>query len=202
MVKPSSIRHYFLLGAEVSLVESIIVLLGPIGLYFSPFGSFSLWHAALQLALFIPLVQIPAFVFNRMSYVDIGWPVGVVMLAVTTFIYADGYWLRKYVTCACLLLHGGRMAFGALVIFFPYKFPQDLPRYQYAYLRWVKRTKMPPSSWKFKIQHDTLQQAFFQRGRARYAYHDVYLQQIRIDITFGGIWLVQLDVLLVYGKLG
>jgi len=48
-----------------------------------------------------------------------------------------------------------------LLYFFPYKFPEDLPRYQYAYLRWVKKTKMPPSSWKFKIQHDTLQQAFF-----------------------------------------
>ena len=28
-----------------------------------------------------------------------------------------------------MLLHGGRMAAGALVLFFPYHWPEDLPRH-------------------------------------------------------------------------
>lgn len=142
------------------MVETVLVYLAPIGLLYSPFAYHFLWHCLLQFALFIPLVQLPAFLFSRMSYVDIGWPVGLVVLAVTSILYGTGYWLRRYIVGGCLLLHGGRMALGGLLMFFPYKFAEDLPRYQYAYIRWITKTNMTPSSWAYKIQHDTLQQAF------------------------------------------
>lgn len=52
------------------------------------------------------------------------------------------------------------MAFGALVLFFPYRWKQDLPRYQYAKVRFMGKDGMPEHLWPLKVQHDTLQQAF------------------------------------------
>lgn len=52
------------------------------------------------------------------------------------------------------------MGFGALAMFFPFHFKEDLPRYQYAKVRFEKQDGMSASSWPIKIQHDTLQQAF------------------------------------------
>ena len=74
-----------------------------------------------------------------------------------SLLHADGYWVRRWVMSACLALHGGRMFFGALVLFWPLRWKQDLPRYQYTKLRW-ERDGMPASSWPLKLLHDALQQ--------------------------------------------
>jgi len=71
-----------------------------------------------------------------------------------------GYWLRKWVVGGCLLLHGLRMAIGSLVMFYPYRWKEDLPRYRYAKVRFEGQDGMDPRLWPFKVQHDTLQQAF------------------------------------------
>ena len=94
-----------------------------------------------------------------MSYVDIGWPIGLCCLAVTSMVEGSGLDARKYLATICLLLHGGRMALGALALFFPYKWKEDLPRYVYARTRFVESTG-DSGLWPLKQQHDTLMQAF------------------------------------------
>lgn len=113
-----------------------------------------------QLAIFVPIVQIPALLKSRMSYVDLGWPYGLCALALNTIFRGEGDWKRRALCGSCLLLHGFRMSFGATMMFYPYNFKEDLPRYQYAKVRFETQDGMPSKYWPIKIQHDTLQQAF------------------------------------------
>ena len=48
-----------------------------------------------QSILFTLVVCIPIWRTSRMSYVDIGWPWGLVLLGLISFIFSDGYWLRS-----------------------------------------------------------------------------------------------------------
>jgi len=103
-----------------------------------------------------------------MSYVDIGWPTGLVFLSYHILTYNDiNNNLRVLMIGIGLALHGGRMAIGAIVLFFPYRWKEDLSRYQYAKEKWVKtmsRLGISPSSpswWWLKQQQETLFQAFF-----------------------------------------
>lgn len=50
------------------------------------------------------------------------------------------------------------MALGSIVMFFPYSFKEDLPRYQYAKVRFETQDGMSPSLWWVKMQHDIMQQ--------------------------------------------
>jgi len=97
-----------------------------------------------------------------MAHVDIGWPWGLVVVALNAYSFGTGYWLRKALICSALGLHGLRMGLGALVLFgqqtgWRYRFDRDLPRYEYARHRWEEEG-MPLAHWWVKIQHDTLQQ--------------------------------------------
>ena len=85
-----------------------------------------------QLVVFTLVVQIPTFVTGKMSYVDIGWPMGLVVLAANLMLYGPASLERRLVVGVPLMLHGGRMFLGALAMFFPYVFKEDLSRYQYA----------------------------------------------------------------------
>lgn len=113
-----------------------------------------------QIAIFTVMVQLPTLLTGKMSYVDIGWPVGVVAVALTA-LTGQGWAARKMLVCGALSLHGLRMALGALALFFPYTFEHgDLSRYQYAKARWIEHTGAPRLWW-LKQQHDTAMQAFF-----------------------------------------
>lgn len=152
--------HYIQAGARLNALEVLLVYVLPFFFLVSQFCDWFLWNTACQLMLFVPVVQIPALITGHMSYVDIGWPCGLVLLGINAVVYADGYWMRRWVTGGCMILHGSRMALGALVQFFPYRWKQDLPRYQYAKVRFEGKDGMPRHMWPFKVQHDTLQQAF------------------------------------------
>jgi len=155
-----SIYHCFQCGARLAPWECLLVYSVPFVFLMSQFRGWFLWNAACQLMLFVPVVQVPAYLTGHMAYVDIGWPCGLVLLAINSFLYGDGFWVRRWGASICMLLHGGRMALGALVLFFPYRWKQDLPRYQYAKVRFMAKDGMPEHLWPLKIQHDTLQQAF------------------------------------------
>eukprot|EP01063_Lacrimia_lanifica_P032148 TRINITY_DN5441_c0_g2_i1.p1 TRINITY_DN5441_c0_g2~~TRINITY_DN5441_c0_g2_i1.p1 ORF type:complete len:358 (+),score=96.83 TRINITY_DN5441_c0_g2_i1:88-1161(+) len=123
------------------------------------FGDAFLWNAGCQLALFAAVVQVPTFVTGHMSYVDIGWPVGVVVLGVNAVLYGGGSAARRWLVGSAVCVHGARMALGALVMFYPYRWKTDLSRYEYARTRWVAHTQAP-ALWWVKQQHDTLMQAY------------------------------------------
>lgn len=49
-----------------------------------------LTNGLLQLALFAFVVCLPAWRTGRMSYVDIGWPWGLVVIGIMTWCYGEG----------------------------------------------------------------------------------------------------------------
>eukprot|EP01134_Creolimax_fragrantissima_P004374 CFRG4374T1 len=118
-----------------------------------------MWNAACQLVIFTVVVEIPALVTGHMCYVDIGWPIGLVVLGVNCLIYGEGWWLRKLLICVCMILHGGRMLTGGLVMFYPYVFKKDLSRYEYAKARWIEHDGLPKSWWVFKMLQETISQS-------------------------------------------
>ena len=99
-----------------------------------------------------------------MSYVDIGWPAGLVLIAFNIYRLGNGLYIRKVTAALIMLIHGGRMFLGAMVMFFPYTFPKgDLARYKYAKVRWLKTkggAALGETVWPLKAQIDTAQQCF------------------------------------------
>jgi hypothetical protein len=130
---------YLKLGARLSPIEVVLCQLLPLAFLWSHAHDWFLFNGACQLAIFLPLVVLPALVTGHLAYVDIGWPLGLVALAANSYFRADGYWPRRSVTSACLALHGGRMFLGALVLFFPYRWAQDV--------RWHVSIPRPSLSW-------------------------------------------------------
>ena len=91
-----------------------------------------------QLILFIIVVCIPAFITKRMSYVDIGWPWGLVCIGVIVLISGEGYWIRKYIISGMYLIAGLRMGIGAIILLKKGYLNKELSRYEYQRLRWKK----------------------------------------------------------------
>ena len=91
-----------------------------------------------QLILFIIVVSIPAFITKRMSYVDIGWPWGLVCIGVLVLINGEGYWIRKYIISGMYLIAGLRMGIGAIILLKKGYLNKELSRYEYQRLRWKK----------------------------------------------------------------
>lgn len=78
----ANIWKYIEIGARISVIECLIGIISPIFIFQSEtLSDFFITNALAQTALFVPVVIIPALVTNRMSYVDIGWPFGLVLLS-------------------------------------------------------------------------------------------------------------------------
>ena len=80
------------------------------------FSWFVSLNGLLQVLLFTLVVCIPAYLTKRMSYVDIGWPWGLVLIGVLVLVLGEGYWLRKYIVSGMYLFAGLRMGVGALIL--------------------------------------------------------------------------------------
>lgn len=104
------------------------------------YGRVALVNGVLQLMLFLFVVCIPAWRTGRMSYVDIGWPWGLVVIGVVTFVFGveGGSSLRTILICGLYLFIGGRMGLFALKMWRAGALRTELPRYQYQTLRWEK----------------------------------------------------------------
>jgi len=101
----------------------------------------SLLNGVLQLILFLFVVCIPIWRTGRMSYVDIGWPWGLVLIGVLTFIYSDGYWVRSGIVSLAYIFVGGRMGVGALKMWKLGYLKKEFPRYEYQKIRWQQSGK-------------------------------------------------------------
>ena len=153
--------HFLKVGAQLSAFECALAYLAPLAYLGCPAElPWLAWNAACQIAEFVPVVVLPAMLTGHMAYVDIGWPLGLVVLGANGCLYGPGFWLRRWLMSGCMLLHGGRMCLGALVLFYPYRWSEDLPRYVYAKHRFVTQDAMPERLWPLKMLHDILQQAF------------------------------------------
>ena len=101
------------------------------------FRSFSLWNGLIQILLFLFIV-IPAYFTKRMSYVDIAWPWGLVLISLLVLIYGKGYWLRTYCVAGMYFFSGLRMGIGALILFKKGHLNSELSRYKFQRKRWQK----------------------------------------------------------------
>ena len=102
------------------------------------FNSITSTNGITQLILFTIVVCIPAFITKRMSYVDIGWPWGLVCIGVIVLMTGEGYWIRKYIIAGMYIIAGLRMGIGAIILLKKGHLNKELSRYEYQRLRWKK----------------------------------------------------------------
>ena len=107
----------------------------------STFHHLGLVNGLAQLALFTVVVCVPIWRTGRMSYVDIGWPWGLVLLGGLSYWLSDGYWARSLAVSAVLVAIGLRMGLGALKMWRLGLLEREFPRYQYQRLRWQRDGK-------------------------------------------------------------
>ncbi|NEP61982.1 MAG: DUF1295 domain-containing protein [Symploca sp. SIO2G7] len=105
-----------------------------------PFRSAALVNGILQLLLFLFVVCIPAWRTERMSYVDIAWPWGLVIVGLVAFVFgmATSDPTRLLLVCGLYVLIGGRMGVFALKLWRSGVLDNELPRYRYQARRWAK----------------------------------------------------------------
>ena len=107
----------------------------------STFYSLAALNAVGQTVLFTLVVCIPIWRTGRMSYVDIGWPWGLVLLGIISLVYSEGYWLRSLILSTVVILVGLRMGLGALKMWRLGLLKKEFPRYQYQRIVWEKEGK-------------------------------------------------------------
>lgn len=127
------------------------------------------WNALCQIVIFAVMVNIPTYVTGRMSYVDMGWPTGLFVMGLNAVVFGTAPLTRRLLVGIPMLLHGGRMAVGAVwgmyiskkVSYYKAFEREDLSRYQYAKVRWCEHVgkEQGESTWWMKMQSDTIAQA-------------------------------------------
>jgi steroid 5-alpha reductase family enzyme len=80
-----------------------------------------------QLLLFGLVVCLPTWRTGRMSYVDIGWPWGLVLLALLALVFSESSQMRLMVFSALLAGVGLRMGLGALNLWRLGKLRKEFP---------------------------------------------------------------------------
>ena len=102
------------------------------------FSQIAAVNGSLQVLLFAFVVCIPTWRTKRMSYVDIGWPWGLVVIGVLTLSMGSGDALRIAMVGGLYILVGVRMGGGALNLWRVGALEREFPRYQYQAVRWEK----------------------------------------------------------------
>jgi len=110
-------------------------------LWSATFFKLALLNSLGQGALFTIVVCIPIWRTGRMSYVDIGWPWGLVLLGIISFCFSEGYWLRSLIVSSVVILIGLRMGLGALKMWQLGLLKKEFPRYQYQRMVWKEEGK-------------------------------------------------------------
>ena len=124
-------------------------------LYSSTFSNLGLINGLGQLVLFALVVCLPIWRTERMSYVDIGWPCGLVLLGLISYWLSDGYWLRSLLVSGIVILIGLRMGMGALKMWRMGLLKKEFPRYQYQRILWQKEGK---TNTQLALQVDAISQ--------------------------------------------
>lgn len=99
----------------------------------------TLSNLVIQTVLFVLVVIIPAVRTNRMSYVDLGWPIGLFLIGVQVLLLHEGNSFRSWIIAALYLFAGGRMSVMAIIGWRSGWLDKELPRYQYQRMRWDRR---------------------------------------------------------------
>jgi steroid 5-alpha reductase family enzyme len=121
------------------------------------FQNFLLINLISQIFIFLFIVCLPAYFTDRMSYVDIAWPFGLVAIGIISFFCGDGYLLKKSIISMLYIIAGLRMGIGALILLKKGYLNKELPRYSYQRIRWKKKGFVND---KFSVQYEILLQCF------------------------------------------
>ena len=121
------------------------------------FQKFLLINLISQIFIFLFIVCIPAYFTDRMSYVDIAWPFGLIAIGIISFFYGNGYLLKKSIISILYIIAGLRMGIGALILLKKGYLNKELPRYSYQRIRWEKKGFIND---KFSVQYEILLQCF------------------------------------------
>ena len=105
------------------------------------FFTMSLVNGVAQLVLFAFVVCLPTWRTGRMSYVDIGWPWGLTVIGILTWIYGEGDNLRIAIVSIAYIFAGSRMGLGAIKLLISGHLDKELPRYEFQKKRWKKAGK-------------------------------------------------------------
>ena len=74
-------------------------------------------------------LKVPAWITNRMSYVDIAWPYGLVTIGTLPWMAtAEMFGPRTYMIMTAYLIAGGRMGLGATTFLFKGVLNNEFPR--------------------------------------------------------------------------
>jgi steroid 5-alpha reductase family enzyme len=121
----------------------------------TPARDFVLANLLLQLGIFIPFANLPAWRNNRLSYVDFAWPAGIAAIGVQLFAFAEARTVLSTGMAVIYALVGLRMAFWAAHMYRPGVLTRDLPRYEYQRQRWARAGF---TSERFSVQYEILVQ--------------------------------------------
>ena len=102
------------------------------------FQEMVLINGVLQIFLFLVVACIPAYFTKKMSFVDIAWPWGLVLIGILVLFLGEGYRPRIYMVAGMYLFSGLRMGIGALILFSKGHLKSELSRYNYQRRRWDK----------------------------------------------------------------
>ena len=100
------------------------------------FQSFALINGIGQLVLFLFVVCIPIWRTGRMSYVDIGWPLGVALIGIITMILSKNVSPKIILMSSAYMIIGFRMGIGILNMWRLGLLRKEFSRYQYQKIRW------------------------------------------------------------------
>ena len=104
-------------------------------------ASISFINGVLQILLFALVVCLPTWRTGRMSYVDIGWPWGLTVIGILTWVYSEGDPIRVALVSMAYIFAGSRMGLGALKMWKMGLLKKEFPRYEYQKRRWIKAGK-------------------------------------------------------------
>ena len=88
------------------------------------------------------MVCIPIYKTQRMSYVDIAWPWGLVVIGTVNYLYNDGTTIKIFLSSIIVCLIGLRMGLGASSLWKKGYLNKELSRYEYQRIVWKKEGKL------------------------------------------------------------
>tara|TARA_X000000950_G_C13789864_1_gene608901 strand:- start:263 stop:1192 length:930 start_codon:yes stop_codon:yes gene_type:complete len=121
------------------------------------FQSVALINGTGQLVLFLFVVCIPIWRTGRMSYVDIGWPLGVALIGIITMILSKNLSPKIILMSSAYMIIGFRMGIGILNMWRLGLLRKEFSRYQYQKIRWKKSKK---NNTQLAQQVDAISQGF------------------------------------------
>ena len=137
------------------LVSSIspIFALAASSRFFAP----TVTNALIQLVWFAVSVHIPALMTGRMSYVDIAWPWGLVIIGLLPVFHPNSNmsWYplnRANLISGAYLLAGLRMGLGAIRLLREGHLNEEMNRYLFQRRRWAERGITDENSIRYKLE--------------------------------------------------